>query len=105
LTPVGFYDGRLHPSPAFQTTDSPSPFGAYDMAGNVREWVRDWFSPNYYASAPSSNPTGPFSGSYRAFRGGAWDEGSVFLLCAFRNAAIPTERRSDLGFRCARTGP
>jgi formylglycine-generating enzyme required for sulfatase activity len=71
-TPVGFYDGRLHPNPPFQTTDSPSPYGGYDLAGNVLEWVRDWYSATYYASSPSSNPPGPVSGSYRVLRGGSW---------------------------------
>jgi formylglycine-generating enzyme required for sulfatase activity len=49
-----------------------SPYGALDMAGNVWEWVADWYSANYYASSPRNNPTGPSSGQYRVVRGGAW---------------------------------
>jgi formylglycine-generating enzyme required for sulfatase activity len=49
-----------------------SPYGIYDLAGNVWEWVADWYDANYYAVSPSSNPTGPASGSCRVLRGGSW---------------------------------
>jgi len=104
-TPVGFYDGRLHPSPLFQTTDSPSPYGAYDMAGNVSEWVADWYQSDYYSVSPSSNPPGPVSGSYRVLRGGAYIFGAVELRSACRYNIAPYGRNYYLGFRCARTLP
>jgi formylglycine-generating enzyme required for sulfatase activity len=100
-TPVGFYDGRLHPSPSFQTTDSPSPYGAYDMAGNVWEWVTDWYQENYYSVSPPSNPPGPLSGSYRVMRGGAWNFAPDFLRSAYRLYSAPSDR-GRMGFRCAR---
>jgi formylglycine-generating enzyme required for sulfatase activity len=108
-TPVGFYDGRLHPNPPFQTTDSPSPYGAYDMAGNVVEWVADWYQPDYYSASPVSNPPGPLTGSYRVMRGGAWGYGpEVHLQSAYRYGSDPLygrNSRGNIGFRCARTLP
>ena len=106
-TPVGFYDGRLHPDPPFQTRDSPSPYGAYDMAGNVWEWVKDRYQSKYYSVSPASNPQGPSSGSARVVRGGAWDTYSTkYLRSAYRHYNnSPASRDPVIGFRCAKTLP
>jgi formylglycine-generating enzyme required for sulfatase activity len=106
-TPVGFYDGRLHPSPLFQTTSSPSPYGAYDMAGNVCEWVADWYQSNYYsAKTTPPNPPGPLTGSYRVLRGGAWYTGPGYLRSAYRYSVYsPDNRSAGFGFRCAKSLP
>ena len=59
-----------------------SPFGALDMAGNVWEWVADYYDSNYYADSPETNPTGPASGRlnyYRVIRGGSFQDDLVSL--------------------------
>ncbi|MBK9471826.1 MAG: SUMF1/EgtB/PvdO family nonheme iron enzyme [bacterium] len=109
-SPVGFYDGRLHPFPPFQTVNSPSPFGTYDQAGNAGEWVRDWYSSTYYASSPSVNPEGPAEGTYpfyRVVRGGSYVSGPNSIKTYQRSVMRPGAPREDtpynyiwIGFRC-----
>ena len=84
-----------------------SPYGAHDMAGNVVEWVSDWFDPSYYQQSPERNPTGPSSGQHRAYRGGTWFNDPVFLRAARRPIArtTPDTRASVVGFRCAKSAP
>jgi formylglycine-generating enzyme required for sulfatase activity len=78
-----------------------SPYSALDMAGNVWEWVNDWWQDNYYSDSPSSNPAGPASGSYKVLRGGSWDSSWLNMRVANRNYGDPGTRDSTFGFRCA----
>jgi formylglycine-generating enzyme required for sulfatase activity len=82
-----------------------SPYGAYDMAGNVWEWVADWYDETYYGKRTLRNPTGPSSGQYRVLRGGSWVTGPGDVRSANRNRGAPTRRNVSVGFRCAQDVP
>jgi iron(II)-dependent oxidoreductase len=84
--------------------EGQSPYGLRHMAGNVAEWVQDWFGFDYYAIMPNRNPPGPTTGRYKAVRGGSWKSKPHLLRTATRNGALPDQRAATIGFRCARTG-
>ncbi len=78
-----------------------SPYGALDMAGNVWQWVADWYDANYYNNSPFSNPLGPSSGQYRVLRGGSWDDSANLVLSAYRAGGDSNLTSLSYGFRCA----
>lgn len=77
-----------------------SPYGVLDMAGNVREWVLDWYKGTYYFLGPRKNPPGPTSGQGKVLRGGSWFDGPNEVRAAFRSRTTSINRTDTDGFRC-----
>ena len=96
--------GQQTTAPVGSKPGDRSPYEALDMAGNVHEWVEDWFGENAYRSSPSRNPTGPSQSPMKACRGGSWNDGVPRMLrTTLRGAYSAGTRTPMLGFRCART--
>jgi len=94
-------DGYADTAPVGSYADGESPYGAWDMAGNVWEWVVDWYGADYYASSPGSNPQGPSTGMEKVLRGGSWNRDWDRTRAAQRRNHNPADRASIFGFRCA----
>ncbi len=79
-----------------------TPNGVYDLAGNLWEWVADWYDATYYQFSPRESPSGPSAGPLRVLRGGAWNNDAKAIRSANRAGYAPDARRNDVGFRCAK---
>jgi formylglycine-generating enzyme required for sulfatase activity len=82
-----------------------SPFGMLNLAGNVAEWVSDWYSPTYYSQLGQSgavaiNPQGPVAGTDKVLRGGSWDTVPFFARSVHRQNLEPSDQTLWAGFRC-----
>jgi formylglycine-generating enzyme required for sulfatase activity len=80
--------------------DGASWCGALDMAGNVWEWVNDWYQYDYYAVSQVNNPTGPDGGIYKVLRGGSWNTFHYRVRSASRHWYDPQFSNPNWGFRC-----
>ena len=95
------YSQVLMPVQAYES--GKSPYGLHQMAGNVGEWVSDWYSANYYEQSPAKNPAGPEQGQFKVLRGGSWSDLPKYLLTYGRFKLPPETRNSYTGFRCAKS--
>ncbi len=92
-------DGYHYLAPVGSFPNNKSPFGALDMAGNVWEWVSDWYGK--YETPEVTNPTGPKDGERRVVRGGAWLNESALHFRTSNRYSYPPELVDDnTGFRC-----
>lgn len=95
------YSQVLMPVQAYEA--GKSPYGLHQMAGNVWEWVSDWYGGNYYERSPERNPTGPEQGQFKVLRGGSWSDLPKYLMTYGRFKLPPETRNSYIGFRCVRS--
>ncbi|MEW5938994.1 MAG: SUMF1/EgtB/PvdO family nonheme iron enzyme, partial [Chloroflexota bacterium] len=80
-----------------------SPYQIFNLAGNVYEWVMDWYDPNYYANSPSHNPQGPSDGIAKVLRGGSWYFDEDFARATYRYRQDRYYYFSFTGFRCVQS--
>ncbi len=100
-------EGKTMPVGSFSDIGGDSPYGVSDMAGNVWEWVSDWYSPDYYSDSESKNPFGPIldendPSSTRVIRGGSFTSRPAAVRSTYRSKFAPQNAYFELGFRCVR---
>jgi formylglycine-generating enzyme required for sulfatase activity len=102
---ASFDDGQPQMSPVDAFPADVSPLGVMGMAGNVAEWVSDWYGPSYYSSSAAENPAGPSTGIQKVVRGGSWSQDRVWARGAARSHFGPLTQAAGVGLRCALTAP
>ncbi|MCK4762870.1 MAG: formylglycine-generating enzyme family protein [Candidatus Aminicenantes bacterium] len=98
-------DNYTYTAPVGKYTRGASPYGVMDMAGNVWEYVKDWYDGDYYQRSPQRNPAGPFRTGYIVIRGGGWDSHQWMLRSTTRAGGVPGKTSDVVGFRVAARGP
>jgi sulfatase modifying factor 1 len=101
----GLNEGAETVSPIGNRELGRSPYGVHDLAGNLYEWVADWYDEAVYTTNPTITPRGPAEGTAKVQRGGSYLNNPYRLRAAFRTKDDPTEHASNVGFRCAHDAP
>jgi len=101
----GLKEGDETVSPIGNRDAGSSPYGVHDLAGNLYEWVTDWYDDAFYTQPAASNPRGPVEGTTKVQRGGSYINSPYRLRSAFRTKGDPTEHDPHVGFRCAQDAP
>lgn len=83
----------------------PNGLGLYDMSGNIKEWVADWYGGDYYSDSPGDNPQGPSSGVVRVLRGGSWGNEARHVRTAVRIRSLLDHQHCGNGFRLSLSFP
>lgn len=96
------FNSDLHTRAVGSFPAGASPYGAMDMAGNLWEWVADWFDDHYYARSPRDNPRGPEDGKQKVARGGGYGGTDAVMRTSQRRELYPDDYGGWLWFRCAR---
>ncbi len=108
-TPVhavfGLKEGAETVAPIGDRDKGASPYGVHDLAGNLYEWVSDWYDDAYYTATPMVNPHGPTEGTAKGQRGGSYINSPYRLRATFRTKGDPAEQDPHVGFRCAQDAP
>jgi formylglycine-generating enzyme required for sulfatase activity len=97
----GSEDGYRYLAPPGSFEAGRSPYGIYDMTGNVAEWVADSYDEHYYQKAPFRDPKGPDRADLKVVRGGSWRETEHTARLSKRFAAKAWRTDITIGFRCA----
>ena len=97
-------DGYVETAPVGSYPEGASWSSALDMAGNVWDWISDWYAGDYYANSAAENPAGPESGGSKVLRGGSFGSGSLDLRSANRGNVDPATSSLIYGFRCVVPG-
>jgi formylglycine-generating enzyme required for sulfatase activity len=98
-------DGSTENAPVDAYAEGISPYGVYNMSGNVWEWLADWYSETYYQDSPASNPVGPELGERRVLRGGSWFNDNYGVRITVRGKNPPVNTLNRFGIRCAKSVP
>ena len=97
-------DGYKYTAPVGSFPEGASPYGLLDMAGNVEEWVADYYDKRYYTTGPIVNPKGPAKATmHRGLRGGAFISNPRYMRTSFRAYDFQDHTTDKIGFRCAKS--